>query len=70
MLVAMADHAGIAVQSTQEAEPAARHRAALEQLLQVSSRLTETFAIDEILESVCDGIRDGARLRERLRRPA
>ena len=56
VLVAMADHAAIAVQSAQEAEQAARHRAALEQLLQVSSRLTETFAIDEILQSVCDGI--------------
>ena len=56
VLVAMANHAAIAVQSAQEAEQAARHRAALEQLLQVSSRLTETFAIDEILQSVCDGI--------------
>ncbi|HEX2376706.1 MAG TPA: diguanylate cyclase [Gaiellales bacterium] len=56
VLVAMADHAAIAVQSTQEAEQAARHRSALEQLLQVSSRLTETFSIDEILRSVCDGI--------------
>jgi len=56
VLVAMADHAAIAVQSTHEAEQAARHRAALEQLLQVSSRLTETFAIDEILQAVCDGI--------------
>ena len=56
VLVAMADHAAIAVQSAQEAEQAARHRAALEQLLQVSSRLTETFAIDEILQSVCEGI--------------
>src|ERR671937_80808 len=56
ILVAMADHAAIAVQAAQEAEQAARHRAALEQLLQVSSRLTETFAIDEILQAVCDGI--------------
>ena len=56
VLVAMADHAAIAVQSTQEAEQAARHRSALEQLLQVSSRLTETFAIDELLHAVCDGI--------------
>jgi len=31
VLVAMADHAAIAVQSTQEAEQAARHRSALEQ---------------------------------------
>src|SRR4051794_4747571 len=56
VLVAMADHAAIAVQSAQEASAAARHRAALEQLLAVSSRLTETFSIDAILESVCGAI--------------
>jgi diguanylate cyclase (GGDEF)-like protein len=57
ILVAMADHAAIAVQSAQEAAAAARHRAALEQLLAVSSRLTETFSIDAILQSVCEAIR-------------
>jgi diguanylate cyclase (GGDEF)-like protein len=56
ILVAMADHAAIAVQSAQEAAAAARHRAALEQLLAVSSRLTETFSIDNILQSVCGAI--------------
>jgi diguanylate cyclase (GGDEF)-like protein len=56
VLVAMADHAAITVQSAQETATAARHRAALEQLLQVSSRLTETFEIGAILQSVCDGI--------------
>src|SRR5439155_11985271 len=33
-----------------------RHRAALEQLLQISFQLTETLAIDAILQSVCEGI--------------
>jgi diguanylate cyclase (GGDEF)-like protein len=56
VLVAMADHAAIAVQSAQEASAAARHRAALEQLLAVSSRLTETFSIDAIMNSVCGAI--------------
>lgn len=56
ILVALADHAAIAVQSAQEAAAAARHRAALEQLLAVSSRLTETFSIDAILQSVCEAI--------------
>jgi len=56
VLVAMADHAAIAVQSAQEASAAARHRAALEQLLAVSSRLTETFSIDAIMSSVCGAI--------------
>ena len=70
MLVAMADHAAIAVQSAQEAAAAARHRAALEQLLAVSSRLTETFSIDAILQSVCEGDPHRARVRERVHRPA
>jgi diguanylate cyclase (GGDEF)-like protein len=56
VLTAMADHAALAIQSAQESARAARHRAALEQLLTVSSRLTETFSIDAILKSVCDGI--------------
>ena len=38
MLVAMADHAALAVQGAQETAAAARHRAALEQLLTVSSK--------------------------------
>ncbi|MGZ4430660.1 MAG: diguanylate cyclase domain-containing protein [Gaiellales bacterium] len=57
VLVAVAEHAALALQSAQETAEAARHRAALEQLLQVSARLTETLSIDGILQSVCDGIR-------------
>jgi len=56
VLTAMADHAALAIQGAQEAASAARHRAALEQLLAVSSSLTETFSIDTILQSICDGI--------------
>src|SRR5947209_4270714 len=56
VLPAMADHAALAIQGAQEAASAARHRAALEQLLAVSSSLTETFSIDTILQSICDGI--------------
>jgi diguanylate cyclase (GGDEF)-like protein len=56
VLTAMADHAALAIQAAQESALAARHRAALEQLLAVSSRLTETFAIDSILKSICEGI--------------
>jgi hypothetical protein len=40
----------------QEAVEAARHRIALEQLLQVSSRLSERRSIDEVLQEVCDGV--------------
>ena len=55
-LVAVAAHAALAIQSAQESGSARRHREALEQLLQVSSQLTETFSIETILESVCLGI--------------
>jgi len=55
-LVAVADHAALALQSAQETAAAAVHRAALRELLQISSRLTETLSADAILQSVCDGI--------------
>ncbi|HET7145881.1 MAG TPA: sensor domain-containing diguanylate cyclase [Gaiellaceae bacterium] len=58
VLVALADHAALAVQSAQEAAEAERHRVALERLLGVSSRLTGEPAADEILRAVCAGVRD------------
>jgi diguanylate cyclase (GGDEF)-like protein len=58
VLVSLADHAALAVQSAQEAGEAARYRLALEQLLRVSSRLNDEPAADEILRSVCAGVRD------------
>ena len=54
----VADHAALAVQAAQEAADAARHRLALEQLLDVSSRLTAEPVADEILRDVCRGVRD------------
>jgi diguanylate cyclase (GGDEF)-like protein len=57
VLVAVAAHAALAVESTQEAERASHYRESLEQLLLVSGRLTESRSIDSILASVCDGIR-------------
>src|SRR6266404_5013762 len=58
VLVALADHAALAVQTAQDAAEAARHRLALEQLLEVSSRLTAEPVADEILRDVCRGVRD------------
>jgi diguanylate cyclase (GGDEF)-like protein len=55
-LTALADHAALAIQSAQESARASRHRRALEELLAVSSRLSETFAIETIMQAVCDGI--------------
>ncbi len=58
VLVALADHAALAVQASQEAAEAARHRRALEELLAVSSRITGQPSTDEMLRHVCTGIRD------------
>jgi diguanylate cyclase (GGDEF)-like protein len=58
VLVALADHASIAVQAALEAAQAARHKLALERLLDVSARLTGEVGTDEILRSVCTGVRD------------
>src|ERR671923_185307 len=58
VLVAVAEHAALAVEGAQAAADAARHRAALEQLLRVSSRLSETLDADEIFQSVCESVRD------------
>ena len=49
VLAALAAHAAQAVQDTLAAAEAARHRTALEQLLRVSARLTQTMSIDAIL---------------------
>ena len=56
VLVAMSEHAALAVEAAQEAAAFARHRNALEQLLGVSARLTESFSVDSILLAVCAGI--------------
>ena len=53
VLVPLADHAALAIQAAQESAEAARHRLALEQLLEVSSRLTAEPVADEILRDVC-----------------
>jgi diguanylate cyclase (GGDEF)-like protein len=58
VLVALADHAALAVQASREAAESQRHRRALEQLLAVSSRLAGEPAADAILRHVCTGIRD------------
>lgn len=58
VLVAVAEHAALAVEGAQAAADAARHQAALEQLLRVSSRLSETLDVGEIFQSVCESVRD------------
>ena len=67
VLVSLVDHAALAVEAAREAAESARHQRALEELLAVSSRITGETSNAEILRRVCTGIRDGARLRQRLR---
>ena len=58
VLVALAEHVALALESAQEGARANRYRSALERLLLVSSRLTETLSIDAVLHSVAEGISD------------
>jgi len=56
VLCALAAHAAIAIEAAQQSERTARHRASLEQLLEVSSTLTAAQSTQAILETVCRGI--------------
>ena len=56
VLCALAAHAAIAIETAQQSTRTARHRASLEQLLEVSSTLTAAQSTQSILETVCRGI--------------
>jgi len=58
LLVALADHAALAVEEANETRDVRRHQRALEELLDVSSRITGETSTDEILRRVCGGIHD------------
>jgi len=58
VLVAVAAHTAQAIESAQEAELAAGYSAALEHLLNVSSKLVGTGSAESILQAVCDAARD------------
>jgi diguanylate cyclase (GGDEF)-like protein len=58
VLVALSDHAALALEAMREASETRRHQRALEELLAVSSRITGETSSDEILRRVCSGIRD------------
>jgi diguanylate cyclase (GGDEF)-like protein len=58
VLVSLTDHAALALEATREAADSARHQRALEELLDVSSRITGETSSAEILRRVCVGIRD------------
>jgi PAS domain S-box-containing protein len=56
VLVAVSEHAAIAVEAAQEAARAKANREALEQLLEVSTHLNETADTNELLHRVCSAI--------------
>jgi diguanylate cyclase (GGDEF)-like protein len=56
LLVGLAHYAAQALVAAQAAIVRERHRAALEELMHVSSGLTQTLSTDSILQSVCNGI--------------
>ena len=58
VLVALTDHAALALEAAREASASTRHQRALEELLAVSSRITGETSGAEILRRVCVGIRD------------
>jgi diguanylate cyclase (GGDEF)-like protein len=58
VLVSLADHAALAVEAVRESAESTRHQRALEELLDVSSRITGETSSAEILRRVCTGIHD------------
>ena len=57
-LVAISRHAALALRIAQGTANDVQHQRMLEGILEVSARLAEAEEPDEILQSVCDGIRD------------
>ncbi len=56
VLVAVAEHAAMALEARHDHAASERQQAALGQLMQVSSQMTETLSADAVLESICRGI--------------
>jgi diguanylate cyclase (GGDEF)-like protein len=55
-LVAVGRHAALALEQAHRTHEASRHRAALEQLLALSTKLAEKASIQSVLQAVCDGV--------------
>ena len=56
LLVGLAHYAAQALAAAQAAIVRERHRAALEELMHISTGLTQTLSTDSILQAVCNGI--------------
>jgi diguanylate cyclase (GGDEF)-like protein len=59
VLTIVVRHAARAVQRAQDAANDAAHRRGLEELLRVSSKLTETVSPSAVLQAICSGISQG-----------
>ena len=57
-LVAIARHAALALRIAQDTANDAQHQRTLERILEVSARLAHAEDTEEVLQAVCDGIRD------------
>src|SRR5918994_1552075 len=57
-LVAISRHAALALRIAQDTANDVQHQRMLEGILEVSARLSEAEEPDDILQAVCDGIRD------------
>jgi len=55
-LVAVGRHAALALEQAHRTAEASRHRAALEQLLAVSSKLAQKVSIEAVMQAVCEGV--------------
>jgi diguanylate cyclase (GGDEF)-like protein len=63
VLVALVDHGTLALEAAREASASVRHQRALEELLDVSSRINGETSSAEILRRVCTGISDALHFR-------
>jgi diguanylate cyclase (GGDEF)-like protein len=55
-LVAVGRHAALALEQAHRTAEASRHRAALEQLLAVSTKLAEQSSLESVMQAVCEGV--------------
>jgi diguanylate cyclase (GGDEF)-like protein len=65
-LVAVGRHAALALEQAQRTAESNRHRAALEHLLGVSTRLAAKASTESVLQAVCDGVRQALGFRKVL----
>ena len=65
-LVAVGRHAALALEQAHRTHESRRHRAALEQLLALSTKLAAKASIEAILQAVCDGVQEALGFRKVL----